>query len=69
MVWHAVPVNEYPAKAKSIENTKFIPVVLDIISQSDIEDMRKPLHHRELRIKRVQRWTNYPVNLSKNQSF
>ena len=31
MVWHAVPVDEYPAKGKSIEQTKLIPVVLDII--------------------------------------
>jgi hypothetical protein len=58
MVWHAVPIDEYPAKGKSIEQTKLIPVVLDIISDSDIEDMRKPIHHRELRLKRVERWTN-----------
>ena len=58
MVWHAVPIDEYPAKGKSIEQTKLIPVVLDIISDSDIDDMRKPIHHRELRLKRVERWTN-----------
>ena len=57
MVWHAVPVDEFPAKGKSIEQTKLIPVVLDIISESDIEDMKKPLHHREIRLKRVERWT------------
>lgn len=58
IVWHAVPIDEYPAKGKSIEQTKLIPVVLDIISESDIDDMRKPIHHRELRLKRVERWTN-----------
>ena len=58
MVWHAVPINEFPEKGKSIEETKLIPVVLDIISDSDIEDMKKPLHHREIRLKRVERWTN-----------
>lgn len=58
MVWHAVPIDEFPAKGKSMEQTKLIPVVLDIISDSDIEDMRKPLHHREVRLKRVERWTN-----------
>jgi len=58
MVWHAVPINEFPAKGKSIEETKLIPVVLDIISDGDIEDMKKPMHHREIRIKRVERWTN-----------
>ena len=58
MVWHAVPIDEMPAKGKSMAQTKLIPVVLDIISNEDIEDMRKPIHHRELRIKRVERWTN-----------
>lgn len=57
MVWNAVPIDEFPQKGKSIEQTKLIPVVLDIISDTDIEDMRKPLHHREIRLKRVERWT------------
>jgi hypothetical protein len=57
MVWHAVPLDEFPAKGKSIYQTALKPVVLDIISDSDIEDMKKPLSHRELRIKRVERWT------------
>lgn len=39
MVWHAVPVDEFPAKGKSIYQTALKPVVLDIISDSDIEDM------------------------------
>jgi len=55
--WHAVPIDEFPAKGKSIYQTVLKPVILDIISDSDIEDMKKPLHHRELRIKRVERWT------------
>ena len=58
MVWNAVPINEFPKKGKSIEETRLIPVVLDIISDCDIEDMRTPLHHREIRLKRVERWTN-----------
>jgi hypothetical protein len=57
MVWHAVPVDEMPVKGKSIYQTALKPVVLDIISDSDIEDMKKPLHHREFRLKRVERWT------------
>ena len=57
MVWHAVPINEFPAKGKSMAQTKLKPVVLDIISDSDIEDMKKPMHHRELRMKKVERWT------------
>ena len=57
MVWHAVPVDEFPKKGKSIAQTKLKPDVLDIICDKDIEDMKKPLHHREIRIKKVERWT------------
>jgi hypothetical protein len=57
MVWHAVPVNEYPSKAKSIQQTKLKPVVLDIISDDDIEAIKNNLHHREIRIKKIERWT------------
>jgi hypothetical protein len=53
MVWPAVPVDEYPKKGKSIAQTKLRPVVLDIISDSDIEDMKTPIHHRELRLKKI----------------
>lgn len=58
MVWPAVPINEYPRKGKSIAQTKLRPVVLDIITDSDIEDMKTPLHHRELRLKKIERWTH-----------
>lgn len=57
MVWHAVPVDEYPKKGKSIAQTKLRPVVLDIITDSDIDDMKVPLHHREVRLKKIERWT------------
>ena len=57
MVWHSVPIDEMPAKGKSIYQTALKPVVLDIVSDSDIEDMKKPIHHRQLRIKKVERWT------------
>lgn len=57
MVWHAVPVDEYPQKGKTIAQTKLKPVVLDMISDSDIDDFRTPMHHREIRLKRLERWT------------
>lgn len=57
MVWHAVPIDEYPKKGKSIAQTKLKPVVLDVISDDDIQNMRKPLHHREIRISKIERWT------------
>jgi hypothetical protein len=31
--------------------------VLDIVSESDIEDWKAPIHHRELRLKKIERWT------------
>jgi len=37
--------------------TKLKTVVLDIISDQDIEDMKQPPHHRKIRIKKVARWT------------
>src|SRR3990170_6842627 len=57
MVWPAVPIDEYPKKGKSMAQTKLTPVVLDIITDSDIDDMKIPLHHRELRLKKIERWT------------
>lgn len=58
MVYHAVPVDEYPKKGKSIAQTKLKPVVLDMICDQDIDDMKKPLHHREIRMKKIERWTH-----------
>jgi hypothetical protein len=58
MVWHAVPLDEFPKKGKAISQTKLIPVFLDIISDADIEDMKHPLHHREVRLKKIERWTS-----------
>jgi len=58
MVWHAVPVDEYPKKGKSMAQTKLKPVVLDIISNSDIEAIKNMSHHREIRMNRAERWTN-----------
>lgn len=57
MVWPAVPTDEYPKKGKTMAQTQLKPVVLDIISDSDIEDMQQPIHHREIRLKKIERWT------------
>lgn len=43
----------------SMAKTKLRPVVLDMISDQDIDDMKIPLlYHRELCIKKIERWTN-----------
>lgn len=57
MVWSCVPLDEFPAKGKSMAQTKLLPVILDIITDSDIDDMKQPLHHREVRMKKIERWT------------
>jgi hypothetical protein len=57
IVWHAVPVDEYPKKGKSMAQTKLKPVVLDMITDDDLEDLRLPVHSRALKIKKVERWT------------
>ncbi len=58
MVWHAVPLDEYPKKGKSMAQTKLKPVVLDMITDDDIEDLQDlPVHSRGLKIKKVERWT------------
>jgi hypothetical protein len=62
MVWHAIPINEFPRRGKSMAQTKLLPVVLDIISDSDIDDMRQPLHHRDIRLKRIERWTHQALD-------
>jgi hypothetical protein len=57
LVWHAVPLDEYPKRGKSMAQTKLIPVVLDMITEEDLEDLRQQIHHRELRMKRIERIT------------
>lgn len=57
MVWHAVPIDEYPEKGKSIAQTKLIPVVLDMITEQDLKDRKNGLYYKDIRRKRVERWT------------
>jgi hypothetical protein len=57
LVWHAVPLDEHCEKHKSMAQTRLQPVVLDIVNDSDIDDWKSPLHHRELRLKKIERWT------------
>ncbi len=57
MVWLAVPVDEFPRKGKSMAQTKLTPVILDIVTDSDLEDIKHSLHHREIRMKKIERWT------------
>jgi hypothetical protein len=57
-VWHAVPVDEYPKKGKSMAQTKLKPVVLDMITDDDIEGLKIPVGAHELKMKKIERWTH-----------
>jgi hypothetical protein len=57
IVWHAVPVDEYPRKGKSMAQTRLKPVVLDMITDDDIEGLKTPIGTHELKMKKIERWT------------
>ena len=57
MVWHAVPVDEYPKKGKSMAQTRLKPVVLDMITDDDIEGLKTPVGAHELKLKKIERLT------------
>ena len=57
IVWHAVPVDEYPKKGKSLAQTRLKPVVLDMITDYDIEGLKIPVSAHELELKKIERLT------------
>ena len=57
IVWHAVRVDEYPKKGKSIAQTKLKPVVLDMITDDDLEGLKIPVGAHELKMKKIERLT------------
>lgn len=57
IVWMAVPVDEFPKKGKSIQQTQLKPVVLDLINDDDIDAVKKRTHHRTIRVNKIERWT------------
>ncbi len=57
MVWHAVPVDEYPKKGKSMAQTKLKPVVLDMITDDDIEALKVPIGAHDMKLRKIERLT------------
>lgn len=57
MVYHAVPLDEYPQKGKTMAQTRLVPVVLDIVTDSDLEALRAQTTNHELKLQKVERWT------------
>lgn len=58
LVWMAVPVDERPAKGKSLAETRMMPVVLSFITESDIDHIGHGFDSLTLRKKRLVRWVH-----------
>ena len=58
LVWLAPPINELPKRGKTIPQTKMKPVILTFLSQEDVDSIKGGFKSRELRLRRLERWTN-----------
>jgi len=58
LVWLAVPVDEYPQRAKPIANTRMKPVVLTFVNDEDIDHLSNGLSSAGLRKRRIKRWAD-----------
>ncbi len=58
LVWMAVPVDEYPGRAKPLSATRMKPVVLSFITESDIDHIAHGFDSMSLRKKRLTRWVD-----------
>lgn len=58
LVWMAVPVDEFPQRAKPISNTKMKPVVLTFVNDEDINHLAYGFKTSDLRKRRIKRWTD-----------
>lgn len=58
LVWMAVPTDEYPARGKTIDQTKMKPVVLSFVTDEDISHIAHGFDTATLRKKRLIRWTD-----------
>jgi len=58
LVWMAVPVDEYPGRAKPLAATRMKPVVLSFITESDIDHIGHGFDSMSLRKKRLVRWVD-----------
>ena len=58
LVWMAVPLDEYPQRAKSIASTRMKPVVLSFLTDDDICHIAHGFDSKTLRKKRMERWSH-----------
>jgi hypothetical protein len=58
MAWPAVPIEERPKRAQRIKDIPMKLVVLTFLSDDDIQMIKNGSRSRELRIRRMVRWTD-----------
>lgn len=58
MAWPAVPIDERPKRGQRIQDIPMKLVVLTFLSDEDIQMIRNGFKSRELRIRRMVRWTD-----------
>jgi len=58
LVWMAVPVDEFPQRAKPIANTRMKPVVLTFVNDEDVDHLTNGLSSGGLKKRRIMRWVD-----------
>ncbi len=58
IVWSAVAVDDPPARGKTIENTRLVPVVLDLLTETDVDYVVKNGLSPDFRRQRIARLLN-----------
>jgi len=58
LVWMAVPVDEYPGRAKALDATRMKPVILSFVTEDDIQHIGHGFDSYTLRKKRLERWVD-----------
>jgi hypothetical protein len=55
MLWAAVAVDDPPSRNKRIEDTRLVPVILDVVTGQDIQEATIPKHAKKTRCNKVVR--------------
>lgn len=58
LVWMAVPLDEFPGRAKPIAKTRLKPVILSFINDEDISHIAHGFNSKSLRKNRLKRWVD-----------
>jgi hypothetical protein len=58
LVWMAVPIDEFPKRGKTLDDTRMKPVVLSFITDEDVSHIAHGFDSTSLRKKRLIRWVD-----------